>query len=95
VAIWNWRKDSRLRTLDACGPISPVAFSPDGKLLATGGAGNEVKLWTPQAGKPRAALEGHRSAIASLAFSPDGTLLASGGTDHVVQLWRMENAQEK
>src|SRR5262249_13255967 len=65
-----------------------VAFSPDGKLLATG-AGGTIKLWDTATGKCEQTLQAHeeQGPVWSLAFSPDGKLLASGGLDGTVRLW--------
>jgi hypothetical protein len=75
-----------------------VAFSPDGKLLATGGEekgkpwkpGAEdhvVRLWDAATGKEIRTFKGHKGVIQSVAFSPDGKLLASGSCDETVKLW--------
>ncbi|RKT03229.1 WD40 repeat protein [Streptomyces sp. 3211.6] len=65
-----------------------VAFSPDGRLLATGDAGGHIVLWdmsTPEG--PGRHLSGHTGAVCDLAFSPQGHRLASAGSDGTVQLW--------
>jgi WD40 repeat protein len=59
--------------------VVAVAFSPDGKTLATGGYDKSIRLWDVPSGRIRHALEGHEGKVTAVAFSPDGTTLASGG----------------
>ena len=68
-------------------PVLAVAFSPDGRTLATAGEDSAIVLRDPATGAARARLEGHADAVTCLAFSPDGSTLASGGYDKTVRLW--------
>src|ERR1700676_1143729 len=61
--------------------VSSVAFSPDGKTLASGSRDNTIKLWDVQQGKERATLSGHTNKVSSVAYSPDGKTMASGSWD--------------
>jgi WD40 repeat protein len=66
------------------GPGLSVAFSPDGRRLATGGERNTVKIWDVQTGEKLQTLEGeHSGEVYALAFSPneDGRWIASAGED--------------
>ncbi|MBL8208964.1 MAG: PD40 domain-containing protein, partial [Blastocatellia bacterium] len=59
------------------GEVRAVAFSPDARLLASGGTDRMVKLWDMASGRELRVLAGHEDSVAAVAFSPDGRLLAS------------------
>ena len=65
-----------------------VAWSPDGKRLAYGGANALVYVWNKMTKKLDFVFQGHLGEIWSIAWSPDGTRIASAGVDHTVRVWR-------
>jgi WD40 repeat protein len=70
-----------------------LAFSPNGKLLATNGPENEVGLWDLHDRSLVGSLKGHKGVVFGVAFSPDGTTLASASRDTTVQLWDIPSGQ--
>ncbi len=69
------------------GVVMALAFTPDGRLLASGGQDGRIKFWDPHTGEERGTLEAHERRVSAVAFSPDGRLLASGSFDRTVKLW--------
>jgi len=69
-------------------PICSIAFSPDGRLVASGGSDKMVKIWEVHSGRVLRQLVGHAF---SVDFSPDGRLLASGGQDTTVKVWEISS----
>jgi hypothetical protein len=64
-----------------------VAWSSDGRLIATGGEDNSVRVWERASGQRRSDLEGHAGPVMAVAFTPDGRRLLSGSSDTTVLVW--------
>src|SRR5579871_7053612 len=87
--------DSILRIPAHDGPISSIAYRPDGRQLATGGFDRSIKLWTVAHGLAVSTLAGHAAPVTALAWSPDGRTLASGDSDGGMLLWRITSSSPR
>src|SRR5262249_12065142 len=76
-------------------PVRSVAFTPDGRTLASGGAEGTIKLWDVATGKLRATLKGHTSTVQSVTITADGKTLASGSNDSTIRLWDLATLKER
>jgi len=91
ILIGIWRVSDGQRT----GSVFPIAGrfgrfipSPDGKRMASTGAGQTLSIQAIQADSVAASLHGHEDLIHTLAYSPDGKWIASGGNDHSCRIWQ-------
>ena len=76
------------------GLLGNVAFSPDGKVLASESVDNTIILWDVATRQPLGEpLKGHSGGVTLVAFSPDGRLLASGSDDMTILLWDVATRQ--
>ncbi|MEP0912352.1 NB-ARC domain-containing protein [Leptolyngbya sp. GB1-A1] len=78
---------------ETLGPISAVEFSPDGKLLATGDAIGEVRLWQVENTKLCLILQGHEDWVRSVSFHPTKSLMVSGSGDYTLRIWNTRTGQ--
>jgi serine/threonine protein kinase len=74
--------------------VLAIAFSPDGKILATGSDDNTIKLWSVNTGEEIATLANHSWSVTALTFDSTGEILISGSKDKTIKLWQVSNREE-
>ncbi|HXF27212.1 MAG TPA: c-type cytochrome domain-containing protein [Bryobacteraceae bacterium] len=88
VVIWDVDAKKVLRTITGHADcIYAVAFSPDGKSIATSSYDKLIKLWDVNTGSEIRTLKDHIDAVFALAFTPDGKHIISGSADRSVKVW--------
>lgn len=75
------------------GTVTYVAFSPDGRWLASASYDKTAKLWDRTTGREVRKLTGHGGDLFTVAFSPNGRLVATGGKDLTIRLWDVQTGQ--
>ncbi len=95
MKLWDAATGKELATLTGhSNAVSSVAFSADGRRIASGSGDHTVKLWDAATGREIATLTGHSNAVSSVAFSADGRRIASGSWDDTVKLWDAATGKE-
>jgi len=97
LMLWETASGRVLRTLRGDPPASAfdVAFSPDGKRLASGHDNDHsVRIWDATSGRLLRTLKGHTGVVWAVAFSPDGRRLASAGEDGLINVWDATSGDE-
>jgi WD40 repeat protein len=76
------------------GNVNRVAFSPDGKTVATTGDDGTARIWAPLTGEDLMIFKGHTDRVTGVAFSPDGKYLVTCSFDSSVRLWEVASGKE-
>jgi WD40 repeat protein len=94
VTLWDTQTGRPLTTLEGyTEPVLCMAFSPDGKILATGGDDGLLKVWSVSSHRLLITLyDENKKPFSSLAFSPDNRMLITGSGDGNVRLWPTASA---
>ena len=95
--IWNRESGQVLQTLKHGGEyVHAVAFSPDGRFLATGSsdAAGFIQVWDTATGQRVKVIQGHEDAVLSIAYSKDGSRLLSSSYDKTARLWDVAAGKE-
>jgi RNA polymerase sigma factor (sigma-70 family) len=79
----------------SCGGVLGLAYSPDGKWLASASYDGTVRIWEPRTGRQVHILRGHSREATGVSFSPDSKTLASCGRDHTIRLWDIASGKER
>lgn len=93
VLILDAEKGTLIKLWPIPNHVGDLAFSADGRLLATGSDDHKIRLWETSNYELQSTLEGHRHYVNGVAFSPDGKLIVSGSHDQRVGIWDVESGQ--
>jgi WD40 repeat protein len=83
---------NRIRVCDR--GVQSVAFSPDGRAIATGDEEGKIRLWNAANGMPQAFSGSQERAVTALAWASDGKTLVSGGADGTLHYWNVTTGAE-
>jgi WD40 repeat protein len=95
VQVWDAASGRELLTLKGhTGGVGGVAYSPDGRRLASAGFDGTVRVWDAAGGQQLLTLKGHTGQVNGVAYSPNGRRLASASSDGTVRVWDAAGGQE-
>lgn len=91
--LWDFQNgtvEQRLETHRA--PVSAIGFSPDSRVLLTGGSDRVIRAWDVETGREIRSFKGHLGAVSRLAFAPDGQSFVSVG-DNTARVWMLDTGE--
>ncbi len=94
LCVYDAQTMTEVTLIWAPAALTSVAFSPDGRLLASGADDKTVRLWETASGKEVHVFKKHTGGVFSVAFAPDGKTLASASHDNTVRLWDAASGKE-
>ena len=95
IWLYNARTGAEVALLSGHqGNVQAIAYALDGKMLASAGLDETIRLWNPKTSRHLATLTGHGGLVTSIAFSLDGKKLVSGSGDGTVRLWSTETRKQ-
>jgi WD40 repeat protein/tRNA A-37 threonylcarbamoyl transferase component Bud32 len=95
LILWSLETGEPVRELSGHGgPLTGVAYSPDGALIATSSWDRTVKVWDATTLDLMQSLAGHQDWVLNVAFSPEGQRIASAGADGAVKLWELDGGRQ-
>jgi WD40 repeat protein len=95
IILWQVADNKQLLSFKAhLSWIWSVAFSSDGKILASCSSDNTICLWRLPDGNLIRTLQGHTSEVRSVTFSSNGKIIASGGSDYTIRIWNLTTGRQ-
>ena len=95
--LWDAQAGDVLRTLPVPGEnpyeITCAAFQPSSRILVTGGADKQARIWDVDSGRELRILRGHTDTVRGICFSPDGKRLATSSSDCTIRVWETDSGR--